>query len=118
LAARIEESYSLTGAVEGSIDEVALRRVCQEADRAIEHVYVTNGKANLLKRLEGFNHAAQHAPWIVLIDLNGVTCAPELQSDVLPAPAPHMCFRVAVRAIESWILSDRERLARFISVPL
>lgn len=118
MGAKVEELYVLTGAVEGSIDEVALRRVCQETDRAIEHVYVTNGKANLLKRLAGFNHAAQYAPWVVLLDLNGVACAPELQSGVLPAPAPQMCFRVAVRAIESWILGDRERLARFMSVPL
>jgi hypothetical protein len=27
-----------------------------------------------------------------------------------------MCFRVAVRQVESWLLADRERLAKFLAV--
>ncbi len=29
-----------------------------------------------------------------------------------------MCFRVAVRSIETWLLADRERIAQFLAVPL
>ena len=40
-----------------------------------------------------------------------------LISEYLPDPAPLMCFRVAVREIESWLLADRDNLATFLSVP-
>jgi len=57
------------------------------------------------------------APWIILIDLDDDDdCAPPYRKSCLPRPAPYMCFRVAVREIESWLLADRERLAKFLSV--
>jgi hypothetical protein len=28
-----------------------------------------------------------------------------------------MCFRIAVRSVEAWLLADREGLARFLGVP-
>lgn len=105
-----------TGAVEGPTDEVALRRIVREAGRSIETVYTTCGKSALLRRLPGFNAAAEHAPWIVLVDLNGTPCAPDLIAAQLPAPAAQMCFRVVVRALESWVLADRDRLATFLGV--
>lgn len=107
-----------TGAVEGPVDEVVLRRVVSEAGRIVDTVYVAEGKTNLLRRVAGFNSAARFAPWIVLIDLNATECAPVLREAYLPEPAPLMVFRVAVRAVESWLLADQERLARFLAVPV
>jgi hypothetical protein len=43
-------------------------------------------------------------------------CAPPLRAVWLPQPAPMMCFRVAVRAVEAWLLADREQLARFLGI--
>lgn len=56
-------------------------------------------------------------PWIVLVDLDSDhDCAPPLRAAWLPHPAPQMCFRVAVRAVEAWLMADAERLAAFIGV--
>jgi hypothetical protein len=58
----------------------------------------------------------RHAPWIVLLDLDSAPCAPDLVARLLPGPAPQMRLRVAVRAIEAWILGDQERFSTFFSV--
>lgn len=105
-----------TGAVEGATDEAALRRVVAHSQRELAVVYNTGGKANLLRRLRGFNAAAAHAPWLVLVDLNGETCAPEFVNACLPERARLMTVRVVVRALEAWVLADDERLARFLAV--
>jgi hypothetical protein len=55
----------------------------------------------------------------VLVDLNcDADCAPILRGEWLPRVARLMCFRVAVREIEAWLLADRERFARFLGVPV
>ena len=105
-----------TGAVEGAVDEAVLRRVAAAAGRELHHVYVTNGRSNLERRVAGFNAAANHAPWIVLIDLDQTACAPELIRNLADPVAPQMRLRVAVTEIEAWLLSDPERLARFLAV--
>jgi len=105
-----------TGAVEGPVDEVVLLRVIAEVGREIETVYVAEGKANLLRRLTGFNSAARFAPWVVLIDLNATECPASLRQAHLPTPSAQMVFRVAVRAVESWLLADQTRLASFLAV--
>jgi hypothetical protein len=38
-------------------------------------------------------------------------------ADWLPQPAQLMCFRVAVRELESWLLADAEALAAFSRHP-
>ena len=40
------------------------------------------------------------------------------REDFLPDPAPRMCFRIAVRAVEAWLLADRSNVARFLSVSI
>jgi len=108
-----------SGAVEGSLDEVVLRRVVQHAGGTLERVYGKKGKNYLRQNLSGYDRAARFWPWVVLVDLNQeYDCAPLLRADWLPSPAQSMCFRVAVREIEAWLLADRERLARFLSVPV
>lgn len=93
-----------------------MRAVVSASGRDIQQIYNTRGKANLTRRVGGFNAAANHAPWVVLVDLDRTPCAPELVRELLPAVAPQMRLRVAERAIESWILGDSESLAAFLSV--
>jgi len=82
-------------------------------------VYGKNGKASVKESIRGYNHSARHRPWIVLVDLDhDADCAPELCAKWLPDRAPKMCFRVAVREVEAWLLADREPLAAFLSVPM
>jgi hypothetical protein len=112
----VTNGVPLTAAVEGAVDGVVLRRVMQSAGAAFATVYETRGVSNLVRRLPGFNAAAEYAPWIVLMDLDRATCAPDLVTQLLPTPASQMRFRIAVRTVEAWLLADTERFATFFSV--
>jgi hypothetical protein len=55
---------------------------------------------------------------VVIVDLDtDEDCAPLLCRHWLARPAPGMCFRVAVREVESWLLADRAAFSRFMGVP-
>ena len=107
----------VTGAVEGDLDEAVLRRVVSCVGITLGTVHGRQGKPALLQSVRGYNNAAPYAPWIVVVDLDrDCDCAPPCHQKWLPSPAPLMCFRVAVRAIEAWILADRTRAARVLGV--
>lgn len=109
----------LTGAVEGDLDEALLRRITNHVGLPLLTVHGRNGKSALLNSLGGYNNAARFFPWVVLVDLNGdCDCAPECLQQWLPAPAKFMCFRIAVRAAEAWVLADRERIAGRLGIAL
>jgi hypothetical protein len=109
----------LQGASEGRVDEAVIRRLAGSVGAAAGVVYGRRGKAHLLGRLRAYNAAAMHAPWFVLMDLDmDADCAPDFVAECMPTPAPLMCFRIAVRSVEAWLLSDRERIAKFLALPL
>lgn len=106
-----------SAAVEGPTDEIVLRRVVESCGAALGSVFGKQGKDSLLKQLHHYNQAANFSPWIVLIDLDqDADCAPTARAVWLAAPTPYMHFRIAVRAIESWLLADRQSLAAFLSI--
>ena len=108
----------VSGAVEGAVDDALLRRLLADHGHEPGPVYVKNGKHGLLQKLAGYNAAAQFSPWLVLVDLNGdAPCAGPFVAQHLPAPAPRMLFRVAVRQAEAWLLADRIGVASFLRVP-
>src|SRR5450759_378961 len=107
---------SISGAVEGFLDQAVFERLVLHVGGSPGRVFGMHGRPHLLERLRGYNAAALHAPWLVLVDLDRDQCASLLISKWLPDPAPHMCFRIAIRSIESWLMADRERLARHLSV--
>lgn len=112
-------SVSVSAAVEGPIDEAAARRLIAAAGGVPGTFYVRGGKPSLLGKIDAYNNAARFAPWLVIVDLDrDRECAPLARANWLPDISRYMCFRIAVRAIESWFLADRERLARFLSVPV
>lgn len=107
----------VSAAVEGPVDEAVVRRLVVHVGAVPGEVYGKNGKAHLRRRIDGYNNAARHAPWLVLVDLNDDTdCAPRLRQNWLPNPAPRLCFRVAVRQIEAWLMADPGTLARYLRV--
>jgi hypothetical protein len=107
----------ISAAVEGIVDEAVVRRLIATAGGQPGPVYGKNGKPALEAKINGFNNAAKHAPWVVLVDLNGEEeCAPPLRQRWLPAPAPLLCFRVAVRQVEAWLIADGEALASYLGV--
>lgn len=100
------------------VDEAVARKLITcAAGQAPFAVYGKRGKQWIRERITNYNSAARHAPWFVLVDLDYDNCAPQLCSEWLPGPAPRMCFRVAVREVEAWLLADAESLAKFLSVP-
>jgi hypothetical protein len=110
---------ALSAAVEGDVDEATVRRIADHLGVAIHAVYGKRGKPHLLQKLGAYNNAARFAPWLVLIDLNqDAKCAPPFRTRHLSDPARHMCFRVAVHEVESWLMADRRRLASFLGVPI
>ena len=106
--------------VEGMTDEPVAKRLLMHVGFAIGDVFGRSGKADLLLRLPNYNQAAhsRFAPWFVLVDLDNdkhVACAPQALKIWLLQPGEGMRLRVAVRAIEAWILADTEQLANFLS---
>lgn len=107
----------VSGAVEGIVDEAVFRRIVRTVRAEPGPVYGKNGKHQLIERLPGYNNAARFSPWLVLVDLDhDADCPPPFRTAALPRPADQMCFRVAVREVEAWLLADRERIADFLDV--
>ena len=75
---------------------------------------------NIKKGIAGFNAASVYTPFFVLTDLDNHECPIELMNNWLPPEGrnQNLIFRIAVREIESWILSDREGFASFIDISI
>lgn len=107
----------ISGAVEGPSDERAFRRLVQLRGGQVHRVQVANGKPGLRRALPGYNQAAKRSAWLVLVDLDqDFPCAGSLVAEWLPTPSAGMRFRVVVRQLESWLLADAERFARWFGV--
>lgn len=83
--------------LEGDTDVPVVRSLLALVGRELGTVYGLRGKNFLDERLNAYNAAARYSPWLVLRDLNSdAACAPELLRVLLPRPANHMCFRIAI----------------------
>ena len=110
---------AISGAVEGDVDEAVLRRIVDDLGCYQGPIYGKKGKPFLRTRVNAYNAAAQFSPWLVLVDLNGdFNCPSELRNDWLPVCEQRMCFRVAVRAIESWLIADAQRFSEYFGVAM
>lgn len=107
----------IQAAVEGLLDESVVRQLIAHSGGEAGTVYGGNGKPPLRRMIRGYNNAARFTPWVVLVDLdNEPDCAPPLRNAWVPTPAPLLCFRVAVREIEAWLMADRQALAAFLRI--
>jgi len=105
------------GAVEGLVDEAVLTRLIEHVHLRAGPVYGKRGKPRLRQRLAGYNQAARHGVWVVLVDLDQeFRCAPELVAQWLASPGSNLHLRVAVRESEAWLLADGDRIADFLRV--
>ena len=103
-------------AVEDDLSEAVLRKILQ-ARYDIGNCYKRGGFGYLKKNIRGFNNASKGMPFLVLTDLDSRECAPALIKGWLPVPINHnLLFRVAVREVESWVLADRDRFAKFLGI--
>lgn len=107
----------ITLAAEGVVDIEAAARLCEHAGHSVHKKFPHRGKGSLNPRLPGYNNAARLSPWLVLRDLDkDAECAPTLVNELLPARSNLMLLRVAVRALEAWLLADTVSFASFFQV--
>jgi hypothetical protein len=107
----------VSASVEGIVDGAVAKRLIVFSGGLASAVYGMNGKSYLRRQIDGYYEAARHTPWLVLVDLNHeFECAPLLQRDWLSQQSEYMCFRIAVREVETWLLADRGGIARFLGV--
>lgn len=104
-------------AYEGDTDRPVADELAADAGIEVAARLDKGGKSQLDAELPAYNAAAAGSPWLVLRDLDhDAACAPQLIDDLGLVPAEWMCFRVAVREVESWLLADHEGFARYFKV--
>ena len=109
----------VSSAVEGSVDGAVARRLILFSGGIPGPVYGHKGKHYLRDKIAGYSRAAQLSPWLVLTDLDhDADCAPSLRRTWLSQSSPHLCFRIAVREVEAWLLADGKHMAEFLKVPM
>jgi hypothetical protein len=112
------DGLSVNIAVEGDLDEAVLKKLLVSIKIEVGNVYGKHGKDALKQNVRRYNQAAQFGRWVILVDLNSdAECAPPFLDSWLPARNQNLQLRVAVRTVEAWLLADRDRMARFLSVP-
>ena len=108
-----------TNTAEETLDEVVLRKVLGDIGIEILNVYGKKGKNNLKENVLRYNQAARFGRWVILVDLNNdAECPPPFIASWLPNPNRNLQLRIAVRAVETWLLADRNEIARFLRVPV
>lgn len=110
----------VTVAVEGVIDAVVAQRIVTFAGlRLARAPLISGGKQKLDRQLRGYNNASKHSSWLVLRDMDhDAPCATALCRQLVPEPSQGLILRIAVRAIESWLIADRPGLAHYLRVPV
>jgi len=108
---------TIAAAVEGLTDEAVARKLIAHVGANVGQIYGGKGKSHLRKRISGYSNAARYTPWLVLVDLDhDADCTPPFVADWLQNPPKLLCFRVAVRAVEAWLLADVEMISAFLRV--
>jgi hypothetical protein len=108
-------------AVEDLLGEVFAQELLKSSGRkfAVGNCLGHKGFGYLKKNVGAFNKSAKGIPILVLTDLDRGKCAPLHIADWLQNPKHNnLIFRVAVREIESWLLADRDSIAKFLGVSL
>ena len=79
--------------------------------------YSVAGNSYIEQKINGFNSAADHWPFLVLLDLDRRECAPRYLAELIPKGASrYMMLRIPVTEAESWVLADRDSFSAFFSV--
>lgn len=108
-------------AVEGDTDVPVAERLIGLLGLEPHAVVTGPGAPNLDPRIPEFNRSGDHVNWLILRDLDqDASCPAELVANLLGRQplARRVALRVPVRAVESWLLADREGFAREFSVAL
>ena len=106
--------------VEGYMESVFLPVVLHQLGRADLQPIIRNagGGARFWLAARRYNDAGKHNAVIGLADLEQAQCAPSLLASKLRDKSAGFHLRLAVRMLESWLLADRQSMARFLKVPI
>jgi len=115
----MSQSLEIALVVEDALSLAVMERLLTFSGRGfvVTRPLVTRGAGAIKNSIAKYRQASHALAHIVLTDLDEVTCPPSLlaQWGVTHIP-PTMLFRVAVREVEAWILSDRAGFASFSGV--
>lgn len=107
-------------AVEGRTDQPIAEKLLQAAGLEPDRPLIAYGKTKLDKKLPGLNRSARQLAWLVIRDLDRDDrniCVPDLRKTLLNGPSNiGMCFRLAVRSSEAWLMADSESFTKFFAV--
>lgn len=102
---------------EGDTDLPVVRKLAGDAGLPISVPIDCGGKSQLDAELFRYNQAAKGSPWFILRDLDDdAPCAGDFLHRREFRPTAWMCFRIAVRELEAWLLADTEGVAEFFKV--
>jgi hypothetical protein len=105
--------------VEGVTDAAVARTLIRVGGATPGIERIMGGKSKLVSDLPKYNAAAAHYPWLAIRDMDhDAECAPTLLGENLPNASRLMCFRIAVREAEAWLMADREVFADALGVSL
>ena len=113
-------------AVEDDLSETVARKILgSEGDSVArrfpdrDRLGASPGKGQLVRKIAAYNESSKIIPFLMMIDLDTSSCAPEMLRTWMPF-VPNSCFilRVAVRETESWLLADRHGMASFLGIAI
>ena len=106
--------------VEGYMESVFLPVVLRQIGRSDLKPVVNNagGASKFWSIAKRYNDASRHKPMMGLADLEQAVCAPMLLAAQLTHKNAGFHLRIAVRMLESWLIADRNSLAKFLKVPI
>lgn len=105
--------------VEGYMESVLLPVVLDQIGRSDLQPIIRDARGNRFWTLAvGYNDAGKHMAVIGLADLEQAKCASSLLASKLRDKSAGFHLRIAVRMLESWLLADRQSMARFLKVPI
>lgn len=85
----------------------------------ISYEFRAKGFGNIKANTSKYIKASRVLPHIILTDLDHHTCAKSLFVDWGLVNIPPCClFRIAVKEVEAWILSDRSGIANFLDIQI
>jgi hypothetical protein len=109
-------------AVEGLCDAPVAHRLIELVGRVPRKIHDSGGSSAIDVRLKRWGQSSNYFPMLVVRDWDvsdKCECIPELLSKVVPEGSPvSVAVRIPVRAMEAWLIADRDAAARYFGTSL